>query len=128
MKMIKYELEYILNTSVKTLYPRLSTPSGLSDWFADNVNINDDIYTFFWEGSQESARVLFKRKDKAIRFRWLEDEEEGKSVYFEFKVRVEELTNEVALLITDFAEEDEIDDAKALWDKQVNRFRMRLGA
>lgn len=123
--MTKFELEYLVRTSVKVLYPRLSTPAGLSDWFADNVDMKGDIYTFFWEGSEQSAKVLFKRRDKAIRFRWLEDE--GEEVYFEFKIRVDELTNEVALIITDFADDDEIDDATDLWDKQIDRFRKNLG-
>jgi len=123
--MVKFELEYILKTSVKVLYPRLSTPSGLADWFADNVDLDGDIFTFYWEGSAQSAKVLFKRRDKAIRFRWLEDE--GEDVYFEFKIRVDDLTNEVALIVTDFAEEDEVEDAKELWNKQIGRFCHNLG-
>ncbi len=123
--MVKFELEYILNTTVKVLYPRLSTPSGLADWFADNVDLNGDVFTFHWEGSEQSAKVLFKRRDKAIRFRWLEDE--GQDVYFEFKIRLDELTNEVALIITDFAEEDEVEDAKELWNEQIDRFCHNLG-
>lgn len=123
--MVKFELEYVVNTTVKVLYPRLSTPSGLSDWFADNVDLNGDVFTFYWEGSEQSAKILFQRRDKAIRFRWEEDE--GEDVYFEFKIRVDELTNEVALIITDFAEEDELDDARELWDKQIERFRRQLG-
>lgn len=123
--MVKFELEYVVNTTVKVLYPRLTTPSGLSDWFADNVDINGDIYTFYWEGSEQKARVLFKRRDKAIRFRWEEDE--GEDVYFEFKIRIDELTNGIALIITDFAEEDEMNDSKDLWDKQIERLRRNLG-
>ena len=123
--MVKFELEYVVNTTVKVLYPRLATPSGLSDWFADNVDLNGDVFTFYWEGSDQSARILFQRRDKAIRFRWLEDE--GEDVYFEFKIRVDELTSEVALIITDFAEEDEVDEARDLWDKQMERFCHQLG-
>lgn len=125
MEMIKFELEYLVNTSVRVLYPRLATPSGLSDWFADNVDIRGDIYTFYWEGSEQSAKLLFKRRDKSIRFRWLEDED--LDVYFEFKIKIDELTNEVALIIIDFAEEDDIEDAKDLWNKQIDRFRKNLG-
>lgn len=123
--MIKYELEYVVNTTVKVLYPRLTTPSGLSDWFADNVNINGEYYTFYWEGSEQRAKLIFKRRDKAIRFQWEEDE--GEDVYFEFKIKVDELTNSVALIITDFAEEDELDESRELWDKQIERMRRNLG-
>lgn len=123
--MTKFEQEYELHTSVRVLYPRLSTPAGLSDWFADNVDMKGDIFTFYWEGSEQSAKMLFKRKDKAIRFQWIEDEDED--VYFEFKIKVDEITNEVALIITDFADDDEVEDAKGLWDKQIERFRKNLG-
>lgn len=125
--MVKFELEYEVHTTVKVLYPRLATPSGLSDWFADNVDLNDDVYTFFWEGSEQSAKLLSKKRDKSIRFRWMEDEEAGEDVYFEFRIRVDELTNEVALIITDFADDDDLDGAKELWDKQIERFRRNLG-
>lgn len=125
MDMVKFELEYELHTTVKVLYPRLSTPSGLSDWFADNVDMNGETFTFYWEGSEQNAKLLFKRRDKAVRFRWEEDE--GEDVYFEFKIKVDELTNDIALIITDFAEEDEVDDAKELWDKQIEKFRRNLG-
>ena len=124
-KLVKFELEYVLNTSVTVLYPRLVTLSGLSDWFADNVEINGDVYTFYWEGSDQSAKVLFKRRERGVRFRWLEDE--GEDVYFEFKIHVDELTNELALIIIDFADEDEIDDAKDLWDKQIEKMKRNLG-
>ncbi len=123
--MVKYELEYVVNTTVRVLYPRLATPSGLADWFADNVDLNGDYYTFHWEGSEQRAKVLFKRKDKAIRFQWEEDE--GEDVYFEFKIKVDELTHSVALIITGFAEEDEVDEEKGLWDKQIERMRRNLG-
>ncbi len=42
----KYELEYTFNTSPNFLYPRLSTPEGLSEWFADDVNLKRGKYTF----------------------------------------------------------------------------------
>ena len=47
MDKVKLELEYIINTSPTILFNCLSTPSGLSEWFADDVNIKNDRYTFF---------------------------------------------------------------------------------
>ena len=122
---IKYELEYTLNTSPVILYPRLSTPGGLSEWFADNVNLKKGRYTFFWEGTQQEASVVQKKVNKFIRFRW-EDEEEDE-IYFEFRIHTDELTGDVALLITDFAEEDERDDAIDLWDTQISELKHAIG-
>ncbi|MEM9023523.1 MAG: START-like domain-containing protein [Bacteroidota bacterium] len=122
----KYELEFIMKTSTRILYNLLSTPSGLSEWFADNVNIKDDIFTFIWDGSEEAARMVQKRSGESIRFQWLDDE--GEDYYFEFHMKLVPLTKEVVLMITDYAEEDEREEAMLLWDSQVSRLRHILGS
>ena len=124
MEKNKFELEYTLNTSPKVLYNRLSTPSGLSEWFADNVNLKGDVYTFHWEGSEQKAQILQKKDLKYVRFRWLEDDEEE---FFEFRIKQDELTGDVALIITDFAEEDEKDDSIDLWDTQISELKHAIG-
>ena len=124
MSKTKYELEYTLNTSPKVLFERLSTPSGLAEWFADDVNMVDNIYTFEWEGSEQKAKLLQRKELKFARFRWLEDDEDE---YFEFRIRQDELTGDVALLIVDFAMEDEKSDAVDLWDSQISELKHAIG-
>jgi len=121
----KYELEYTLNTSPNILFNRLSTPEGLSEWFADNVNLRKGKYTFIWEGTEQEASVLQRKSNQFIRFQWEEDEEDD--AYFEFRIHTDELTGDVALLITDFAEEDEKDDAVDLWDTQISELKHAIG-
>lgn len=125
---IKYELEYTFNTSPNILFSRLSTPEGLSEWFADNVNLRRDRYTFIWEGTQQEASVVQKKTNKYIRFHW-EDEEDDidEEYYFEFRIHTDELTGDVALMITDFADEDEKDDAIDLWDSQISELKHAIG-
>jgi uncharacterized protein YndB with AHSA1/START domain len=123
----KYELEYTLNTSPNILFNRLSTPEGLSEWFADNVNLRKGKYTFIWEGAEQEASVLQRKSNKLIRFQWDEDENQEENAYFEFRIHTDELTGDVALLITDFAEEDEKDDAVDLWDTQISELRHAIG-
>lgn len=125
MEKIKYELEFILNTSTTILYKCLHTPSGLSEWFADNVNVNNDMYTFFWDGSEESAKLLRKKKMESVKFQWEDDE--GEDCYFEMTIRVDPMTNQVALIVTDFAEEDEMEDAKLLWENSISNLRQSIG-
>jgi len=120
----KFELEYSLNSSPKILYPRLVTPAGLSEWFADDININGDIYTFIWNGAEQAAKLLTKKDNQLVRYQWVDDEED---VFFEFRIRKDELTGEVALVITDFAENDEKDDAIDLWDSQISELKHTLG-
>ena len=95
MKKIKYELEYIVNTSPNILFTCITTPSGLSEWYADDVNIKDDRYTFFWDGDEEVAKLMQQKKGDSIRFQWEDDE--GEDYYFELLINIDPLTKEVAL-------------------------------
>jgi uncharacterized protein YndB with AHSA1/START domain len=123
----KVELEYLLKTSPKILYNMISTPSGLSEWFADDVNVRGEVLTFFWDGSEEKAKVLAKVKDQFIRFQW--DYDEGEDVFFEFRIKIDPITREVALIITDFVDEDDDEEsATGLWESQVDDLRRVLGA
>jgi uncharacterized protein YndB with AHSA1/START domain len=122
----KYELEYTLNSSPKVLFPRLSTPEGLSEWFADNVIVDGDLFSFFWPRSEAKARLAALKENKMVRFEWL-DRENRETNYFEFRIDIEELTGDVALLITDFAEPDEKEDAIYLWDTQITDLKRILG-
>jgi uncharacterized protein YndB with AHSA1/START domain len=121
----KLELEYTINSSPKVLFNRLSTAGGLSEWFADNVNVKGETFTFIWSESEQIAELILKKNNKYVRFRWIDDEEEKN--YFEFKVNIHELTGDVALLITDFAEEDELDDTIELWNTQIAKLKHVLG-
>lgn len=125
---VKYEMEFLIQTSTKILYNMISTPSGLSEWFADDVNIRDGVFTFKWDGADEEARLLTKKNNEFIKFQWLEHEEEGEKTYFEFRINVDPITNEVALLITDFADEDEVEEAKDLWENQINDLMHTIGS
>ncbi|MDF1574600.1 MAG: START-like domain-containing protein [Bacteroidales bacterium] len=122
---IKYELEYTFNTSPNFLYARLSTPEGLSEWFADDVNLRRGKFNFVWEGTEHTATVVQKKANKFIRFQWEDDENQEQ--FFEFRIHTDELTGDVALLITDFAEENEKDDAVDLWDSQISELKHAIG-
>ena len=128
MEKQKYQIEFPVNSSKGVLFNAFSTPSGLAEWICDDVNIKKDVHTFVWEGSEESARLVTKKRDEFAKFRWLEDEENGESTFFEFRIKVDGLTGDTALVITDFAEEDEIDEGKELWEAQVDKLKRVLGA
>lgn len=122
---IKFEIEFVIQSSPQLLYQYLSTPSGLSEWFADNVNSRGEIFNFIWDGSEEQAMLLKKKSDEFIKFRWAENEDDS---FFEMRIIVDEITKDVSLFITDFAEEDEIDEAKMLWTNQVSSLKQILGS
>lgn len=125
---VKFEMEFEVNSSVAVLFNMISTPSGLSEWFADDVNIKDDLFTFIWDGSVQQAKLVGKRKQESVKFQWLEDFEDGLKTYFEFAIKVDDLTNDVALIITDFADNDDLVDAKRLWSNQINDLKATIGA
>lgn len=124
----KIELEYLLKTSVKVFETLVFTPSGLSEWFADDVNVKDDIYNFHWDGSDEKARLISKKQGAHIRWKWLEDEKNGLDTYFEIEYSVDPLTKALVLNIVDFAEEDDLDEVKMLWEASVQELKRVLGA
>ena len=122
----KIELEYIFSSSVKVLFSRLSTPAGLSEWFADDVFQKGNQFIFIWNGSEQQATLVELKSNDVVRFRWDDAEEEDE--YFEFNIHVEPLTGDVALIITDFADEDEVNDTIELWNKQMDILHRNLGA
>ena len=125
---IKFEIEFPIHASPQLLYQYISTPSGLSEWFADDVNSRGEIFTFIWNDSEETAKLLNKKTGERVKFRWLADEEEGESHYFEIRIQVDEITKDVSIMITDFAEEDEVDEAKMLWENQISDLKQVLGS
>ena len=125
MDKVRIDLEYIIKTSPTILFNCLSTPSGLSEWFADDVNIKNDRYTFFWDGSEETAILKNVRKSESVKFQWEDDEDED--YFFEMNIRIDDLTKDVALLVTDFAEEGEEDEIQLMWDNNVDNLKKAIG-
>ncbi|WP_299126295.1 START-like domain-containing protein [uncultured Winogradskyella sp.] len=124
----KYEMEFVIQASPSLIYTYISTPSGLSEWFADNVNSRGELFTFIWDGSEEQAKLLSKKSGERVKFRWLADDEDGASYYFEIRIQVDEITKDVSLMVTDFAEDDEIEEGKMLWTNQIASLKQVLGS
>ena len=122
---IKYELEFVIQSSPQLLFQYLSTPSGLSEWFADDVNSRGELFNFIWDGSEEEAKLLKRKSDEFVKFQWVDQDDD---CFFEMKIIVDEITKDVSLFITDFAEEDELEEAKLLWENQVGDLKQVLGS
>ena len=121
---VKVELEYVINCSPKVLYNRLSTASGLSEWFADDVRIKGKLFTFIWDNTEQTAKMTLRKENVLVRFNWVDEED----YYFEFKLVRDELTSDVSLLIVDFADEDEVEETEELWNSQVSDLKHVLGS
>ena len=119
-----YTLEYPVRCSPGILYEFLSTPAGLSEWFADKVDERDGIIYFGWNGTYEKAEMVEQEEDKYVRYHWMHAPKEE---FFEFRIEKSEITNQTILIIKDFAEKKEIKDQSMLWDYQVKDLFHRLG-
>ena len=121
----KFNIEYEIKSSPRILYGFLSEANGLTQWFADNVTVRDQVYTFTWDDEQQKAKLIAVRENKLVRFKWVDDDPQ---YFFEMEILQDELTNDVALSITDFALEDTIVERKQIWDNQVEYLISVLGA
>ena len=123
---VKYELEFPIQASPQLLYNYISTPSGLSEWFADNVNSRGELFTFIWDDSEEQAKLLTKKNSERIKFRWLENEDDV--CFFELRIQVDSITKDVSIIVTDFSDDDEVDESKMLWENQIASLKQILGS
>ena len=121
----KFSLEYEIKSSPKILFSFLNEPNGLAQWFADDVHYKDQVYTFVWDGEDHKAKLLSIKENKMVKFRWLEDDP---AFYFEMEILQDELTNDVALSITDFAPAELIEERRLIWDNQIEYLISVLGA
>jgi uncharacterized protein YndB with AHSA1/START domain len=121
----KFNIEYEIKSSPRILYSFLSEANGLSQWFADNVTVRDQTYTFTWDDEKQVAKLIAIKENRLIRFKWVDDEPQ---TYFEMEIVQDELTNDVALSVTDYATEDTLTERKQIWDNQIDYLISVLGA
>lgn len=119
-------LEYLIKASPKIIFNMLTSPSGLAEWFCDDVNIRNKEYTFKWDGSEEKAELLAQKENSLLRFRWLADGDEP--VFFEYRIEVDELTNDVALVVIDFVEPGEKDSRILYWNNLIHKLMYVVGS
>ena len=120
----KINLEFIFKASPAILYQFLTTPAALVRWFCDEVDIDKTTYTFVWEGAEEVAELVEDIEDERVRFVF-EDYEEDE--YLEFTMTRSPVTGETIFTIEDFCDDDEVDDQKQLWEKQMTKLRQEMG-
>lgn len=121
---VKIQLEYEIKSSPKILFSFLNEPNALAQWFADEVTIRENIYTFQWHEDTKKAKLINVKENKSVRYKWIDDE----PYYFELEIVQDELTNDVALAVTDFVKEENLEDRKLIWDNSIDYLLSVLGA
>lgn len=120
----KFNLEYALRSSPRILFSFISEPNGLAQWFADDVNVRDQVFTFTWDGETQKAKLVSLKENKLVRFKWVDDDQQ---YFFEMEIVQDELTNDVALNITDFATPETLSERTLIWDNQIDYLMSVLG-
>ncbi|WP_421878006.1 START-like domain-containing protein [Marinoscillum sp.] len=122
----KFIGEYPINASKKMLYPYFSTASGLAQWFADDVNINEDkVFTFLWDGDENKARMVSSRTNSHVKFEFIDDEDDDPP-YVEFKLDMNELTQEVFIRVTDYNDMDP-EETDELYESLIHDLKEIVG-
>lgn len=124
MQRVKFDMEFIFRASPAILYKFITTPSCLVRWFCDEVDITGDRFSFSWNGSEEIAEMVDDIEEERVRFQW---ENADHREYLEFRMYKSDVTNETVLEITDFCDDDEVDEQKELWASQVSAMRVECG-
>lgn len=120
----KYTVEFAFRAKQELIYNYISSATGLNEWFADDVNVNGKTYTFIWDGAEEKAEIISRKINKGCKYKWADRDNDE---FLEFNLVKDELTNEVSLVITDYDEEEDIEDAKAVWQVSIDQLKSIIG-
>ena len=127
----KFVGEYPINASRKMLFPYLSTATGLCQWFADDVNINniDKTLIFIVDGEERIAVIDSINKNRYVKFRFLmEGEKPKENDTLEFRLEVNDLTQEVFVRVEEYTESDDLEESYQIWDNLLAQLKEIIGA
>ncbi len=119
-------MEFMVHSAPNVLYELISSPSGFSEWYCDDVDVRGDQYTFKWGGDEEATTMIGRKAPEVIRFHRNDDDDHA--AFFEFRIRIDDMTNEVALIVTDHAWPGEVEATRNLWASQIANLIRVLGA
>jgi uncharacterized protein YndB with AHSA1/START domain len=124
-KRVKLQLEYIFRSSPTILFQFLTMPACLVRWFCDEADEQDDFFYFVWNGSVQAAEIIDFIEEERLRLRW-EDAEPDE--YLEYKIYKSPITDETVMEITDFCDDNEIQDQTKLWDSTIKNLKNAMGS
>ena len=126
----KYQAEFEINASKKMLYPYIYSASGLAQWIADDVTVDEDkVFNFMWDDEDHKAKMASHRVNGFVKFEYLpvRDDDKDDPSYFELKLEMNELTQTVFLHVTDYTDFDDEDEWFDLWEGMVHTLKEIIG-
>jgi uncharacterized protein YndB with AHSA1/START domain len=125
-----FTADFEIHASIKMLYPYIQTASGLSEWFADDVNISPEkVFTFVWDNEEHKAMMSAHRTNHFARFEYLPEskEDEKDPSYFELRLEINELTQTTFLKVVDYSEMDDVEELHELWEGLIENLKKVVG-
>jgi len=124
MKRVEFKIEFVIRSSPTILYNFVSTPSGMAQWFADHVDVNEGIYSFFWDGNEETAKLVDKEDGIMVKYQWTDEDE---AEFFQFSIEKVDVTNDTVLVVTAYADDKFIDDERRYWESLIKTLTIQIG-
>jgi uncharacterized protein YndB with AHSA1/START domain len=126
----KFVADYQINASKKIVFHYLSTASGLEEWFADEVRIDEDKnYIFNFDNEDHYARLTSLRSNIHVKFDFFDPKNPNETdhSFIEFKLEENELTQSLFLKIIDYSNDYEEEELEAIWDGMVSKLKEIIG-
>ncbi|MDN3670901.1 START-like domain-containing protein [Echinicola jeungdonensis] len=126
----KFVADYQMNTSRSVVFPYLSTASGLSEWFADDVTIDDDkVFDFIYEGVDHYAKIVALRSNHSVKFEFFDPKhpEESDRSYVEFRIEENELTQTLFIKVIEYSDTFDDDAQETIWEGLINNLKEIIG-
>ena len=121
----KLQLEFLFKASPNILYTFLTTPACIVRWFCDKAEVDEHQITYSWSGNEEVALILADHEEEVLRLKWADSDYD--SEYLEFKISESPVTGETILDLTDFCDENEVNDTTQYWNQQIKNLQKECG-
>lgn len=131
MKKEKITIEHLLSSnSPSIIWDIVGTVHGWACWLADEVTQDQDEITFVWgkvwsHHEIRKAKLISCKNFNAIRIRW--EDEEDLEAFVEIKMERTDLTGHYMLIITDFAEPNDMEQLENIWQDNLTRLHQATG-
>ena len=126
----RFEMEYPINASPRLLFPYLSSASGLSQWFCDDVRLDPDHrLNMVWDKQNHYAEIALQRPGRSIRYVFLDERKQplNDANYLDFSLEYSKITDSVFLRVTDYSDHGDDKEQQELWDSLVGKLREQVG-
>jgi uncharacterized protein YndB with AHSA1/START domain len=129
MAKTRFSFEYEINASKKMLYPYFTTASGLSQWFADDVNVDEDHnFNFIWEDEDHMAKMVSHRTNSLAKFVFNDaSSDDDDPSFVEFRLDENEMTQTTFIKVLEYTDFDDKEEQADLWTNLFQTLKEIVG-